>query len=81
MSQQGTEDITQLLIELSQGNRVKVDMLLPLIYDELRRLAVNYLRREHPDHTLQATALLTQFSGGDIRNATSHLAATFGCSP
>ena len=58
MSQQGTEDITQLLIELSQGNRVKVDMLLPLIYDELRRLAVDYLRRERPDHTLQATALV-----------------------
>jgi RNA polymerase sigma-70 factor, ECF subfamily len=58
MSQQGTEDVTQLLIELSQGNRVKVDMLLPLIYDELRRLAMSYLRRERPDHTLQATALV-----------------------
>jgi len=58
MSEQGTEDVTQLLIELSKGNRVTVDLLLPLIYDELRRLAMNYLRRERPDHTLQATALV-----------------------
>jgi len=58
MSEQGAEDVTQLLIELSKGNRVTVDLLLPLIYDELRRLAMNYLRRERPDHTLQATALV-----------------------
>ncbi|MEN3335905.1 MAG: hypothetical protein V7641_5270 [Blastocatellia bacterium] len=58
MSEPGTEDVTQLLIELSKGNRVTVDLLLPLIYDELRRLAMNYLRRERPDHTLQATALV-----------------------
>jgi RNA polymerase sigma-70 factor (ECF subfamily) len=58
MIEQGTEDVTQLLIELSKGNRVTVDLLLPLIYDELRRLAMNYLRRERPDHTLQATALV-----------------------
>ena len=58
MSEQRTEEVTQLLIELSQGNRVTVDLLLPLIYDELRSLAMNYLRRERPDHTLQATALV-----------------------
>ncbi len=52
------EDVTQLLIELSKGNRVTVDLLLPLIYDELRRLAMSYLRRERADHTLQATALV-----------------------
>src|SRR5918911_2273336 len=58
MTEQRAEDVTQLLIELSQGNRVKVDLLLPLIYDELRSLATNYLRRERADHTLQATALV-----------------------
>jgi len=58
MSEAGTEDVTQLLIELSKGDRVTVDLLLPLIYDELRQLAMNYLRRERPDHTLQATALV-----------------------
>src|ERR1700742_2947698 len=58
MSEAGTQDITHLLVELSNGNRVTVDLLLPVIYDELRRLAVNYLRRERADHTLQATALV-----------------------
>jgi RNA polymerase sigma-70 factor, ECF subfamily len=58
MSEAGTQDITHLLIELSNGNRVTVDLLLPMIYDELRRLAVGYLRRERSDHTLQATALV-----------------------
>src|SRR5262245_28372472 len=57
MNQQGEEDVTQLLIDLSNGNRATVDYLLPLIYDELRKLAMNYMRRERADHTLQATAL------------------------
>jgi RNA polymerase sigma factor (TIGR02999 family) len=52
------ENITRLLIELTNGNRAAVDALLPLIYDELRSLAANYLRRERPDHTLQPTALV-----------------------
>ena len=58
MSEPGTHDVTELLIELSNGNRVSVDLLLPLIYDELRRLAMNYLRHERVDHTMQATALV-----------------------
>ncbi|MGB7924211.1 MAG: sigma-70 family RNA polymerase sigma factor [Pyrinomonadaceae bacterium] len=52
------ESVTRLLIELTNGNRTAVDALLPLIYDELRSLASNYLRRERPDHTLQPTALV-----------------------
>ena len=47
-----------MLIELSNGDRGAVDLLLPVIYDELRKLAANYLRRERPDHTLQPTALV-----------------------
>lgn len=58
MSQQASENITQLLIDLSNGDRNAVDLLLPVIYDELRKLAANYLRRERPDHTLQPTALV-----------------------
>jgi RNA polymerase sigma-70 factor, ECF subfamily len=54
----GAENITRLLIELTEGRRVAADVLLPLIYDELRSLAANYLRRERPDHTLQPTALV-----------------------
>jgi RNA polymerase sigma factor (TIGR02999 family) len=57
-NENGTGSVTQLLIELSHGNRAVVDQLLPLIYDELRSLAANYLRRERPDHTLQPTALV-----------------------
>jgi len=53
-----TDNVTQLLIEVSKGDRDAVDLLLPVIYDELRRLAANYLRRERPDHTLQPTALV-----------------------
>ena len=52
------ESITQLLIEVTNRNSAAVDALLPLIYDELRGLAANYLRRERPDHTLQPTALV-----------------------
>ncbi|HKS42115.1 MAG TPA: sigma-70 family RNA polymerase sigma factor [Blastocatellia bacterium] len=58
MNEQGTESATQLLIQLSNGNHATVDLLLPLIYDEMRKLAANYLRRERPDHTLQPTALV-----------------------
>lgn len=50
--------ITQLLCEWSEGNQAAVDQLMPLVYDELRRLARSYLRRERPDHTLQSTALV-----------------------
>lgn len=50
--------ITQLLSEWSKGDRDALDQLAPLVYDELRRLARSYLRRERPDHTLQATALV-----------------------
>jgi RNA polymerase sigma factor (TIGR02999 family) len=52
------EDITQILQEVSGGNREAPARLMPLIYDELRRLADYYLRRERPDHTLQPTALV-----------------------
>src|SRR5688572_11022753 len=58
LTEQPADNVTQLLIELSNGDGDAVDILLPLIYDELRKLAANYLRRERPDHTLQPTALV-----------------------
>ena len=58
MNDPGTENITQLLIEVTNRNSAAVDVLLPLIYDELRKLAASYLRRERPDHTLEPTALV-----------------------
>ena len=50
--------ITQLLIDWSRGDEKALETLTPLVYDELRRLAGSYLRRERPDHTLQSTALV-----------------------
>ena len=55
-----TQGVTELLLKLSDGKREVVDELLPLIYDELKRLAASYLRRERSDHTLQPTALVNE---------------------
>lgn len=52
------EDITQLLKQASCGEQRAVDVLLPVVYDELRRIAERSLRRERVDHTLQTTALV-----------------------
>jgi RNA polymerase sigma factor (TIGR02999 family) len=51
-------EVTRLLKDWSDGRQDVLDRLLPQIYAELRRLASGYLRRERPDHTLQATALV-----------------------
>lgn len=59
MDQPPTPDrVTGLLIEWSGGHREALDQLLPLVYDELHRLAAARLRLERPDHTLQPTALV-----------------------
>jgi RNA polymerase sigma-70 factor, ECF subfamily len=50
--------ITDWLERISAGDRCAVDLLLPVVYDELRRLAESQLRLERGDHTLQATALV-----------------------
>lgn len=55
-----TEGVTQLLIDWSEGDQTALDKLMPLVYDELRRLAGNYLRRERREHTLQPTALVNE---------------------
>ena len=51
-------EVTRLLQDASAGNREALDKLLPLVYEELRRLAHSYLAHERPDHTLQTTALV-----------------------
>lgn len=51
-------EVTRLLMAMQDGQRDAEAQLLTLVYDELRRLAASYLRRERPDHTLQATALV-----------------------
>jgi RNA polymerase sigma-70 factor (ECF subfamily) len=50
--------VTDLLIGYANGNRAALDEMLPLVYDELRRLASHYLSKENPGHTLQTTALV-----------------------
>jgi len=50
--------ITQLLQELKKGRTGAADELIPLVYDELRRIASRYMRRERMGHTLQPTALV-----------------------
>ncbi len=50
--------VTQLLVAWSQGDKGALEALTPLVYDELRRLARSYMRRERPGHTLQSTALV-----------------------
>jgi RNA polymerase sigma-70 factor, ECF subfamily len=57
---QGPESITQLLAKWSTGDQSALDQLMPLVYDELRRLARGYLRRERAEHTLQPTALVNE---------------------
>ncbi len=51
-------EVTQMLQEWSKGNREVLDELLPVVYNELRRLAHSYLNRERRDLTLQTTALV-----------------------
>ena len=59
MTAEDRTQITDLLAQLDRRNRPEVaDQLMPLVYDELRRLARGYFRRERPDHTLQPTALV-----------------------
>ena len=58
MAQYTPEGVTLLLERWSGGDRAALDELMPLVHDELRRLAGNYLNRERPGHTLQPTALV-----------------------
>jgi RNA polymerase sigma factor (TIGR02999 family) len=51
---------TELLRAWSQGDGSALDRLMPLVYDELHRLARRYMRHERPDHTLQATSLVNE---------------------
>jgi len=55
---QTAENVTQLLIGWSKGDKEALDQLLPIVSDELRRQAARYLRRERVRHTLQTTALI-----------------------
>lgn len=51
-------DLTALLLDLQNGDERAADVLVPLVYDELRQIARRHLRRESPGHTLNSTALV-----------------------
>ncbi len=53
-----TREISRILHEWKDGGQEASEELMPLVYDELRRQAARYLRRERPGHTLQTTALI-----------------------
>src|SRR3954471_3933333 len=66
-------DVTRILSQIEQGNPRAAEQLLPLVYDELRRLAAARLAHENPGQTLQATAL--------VHEAYLRLVGTGECEP
>ena len=60
MTQPSPQEVTQLLAAWGSGDRAALDRLMPLVYDELRRLARHYMGRERAGHTLQTTALVNE---------------------
>ena len=60
MTPSDKQQVTQLLVEWSNGDKTALDKLMPLIDEELRRLAHQYMRRERRGHTLQTTALVNE---------------------
>src|SRR5512138_1911491 len=57
---QSSSDITGLLLAWNAGDGKALESLIPMIYDELRRIARRYMRGEREDHTLQASALVNE---------------------
>src|SRR5216117_1234162 len=60
MAPQLPQQMTQLLIAWSNGDQAARDELMPLVYEELHRLAHRYMNRERPGHTLQTSALVNE---------------------
>ena len=60
MESPSTHEVTQLLVSWSNGDETALERLMPLVHQELRRLAKGYMGRERPGHTLQTTALINE---------------------
>lgn len=60
MDETSANQIAEILAEAAPGRAPDAERLIPLVYDDLRELAANYLRRENPGHTLQSTALVNE---------------------
>jgi RNA polymerase sigma-70 factor (ECF subfamily) len=74
-----SEDVTQLLLNWTDGDQAALDKLIPIVHGEMRRIAANYLRRERQGHTLQPTALVNEayMRLVDQKNAKWHNRAQF----
>ena len=60
MAVSGSKQITHLLLAWGQGDQAALEALMPLVYDELRKVAARHLRGQRPGHTLQTTALVNE---------------------
>ena len=60
MTAPSSHEVTQLLLDWSRGDQAALNKLLPLVHEELRRLAQHYMRGESPYHTLQTSALVNE---------------------
>ena len=67
-----SHQISLLLHDWSKGDKYALEQLMPLVYEELRRMARNYMRRQPSGHTLQTTDLIHEaylkIAGGEQRN-------------
>jgi RNA polymerase sigma factor (TIGR02999 family) len=66
------DGVTELLARWNEGDLTARDSLIPLVYDELRRVAQNHLSGQRGDHTLQATALVHEAYLRLVNRKTSH---------
>jgi RNA polymerase sigma factor (TIGR02999 family) len=55
-----SQNITRLLLDWRYGDQTALDRLMPLVYEELRRMANHYMRNERQGHTLQTSALVNE---------------------
>lgn len=83
MKASAAENLTGLLVEWGEGDKAALDRLMPLVYDELRRIAHRYVQHERNGHTLQTSALVNEaylrFAGQrkvDWQNRSHFFAAT-----
>ena len=60
MDSPAAHEVTELLIAWGDGDQAARDQLMPVVYEELHRLARRYMRRESPGHTLQTSALVNE---------------------
>ena len=75
-------NITNLLNDIREGNKAAEDLVFPILYAELHRQAVHFMRSERPDHTLQPTALVHEaylrIFEGEVPEWNSRAAFGFG---